>query len=464
MERPLPYKVLVPLVLGIALSVAVLVFSELGYRRLESANREMSASLATQRTLNEILALVVDAETAQRGFLLTERSEYLQPYRAAVPKVERRLQALATLVRGDTPEQRDRGARLGNLVGKKLAEVESTLKLFESGNREAALELFKSDLGRRTMDEIRAEINALSMGGGDRLSDGAWNWERDITQARAGMLLMGGSTIALLLVVWLLARREIVLRERTRAALEAEQCRLEQTVDERTAELSELSSHLQTVREEERSKLARDIHDELGSILVSAKMDVSRVQERLAGNDAEAAGKLQRALAMLDEGVQVKRRIVEELRPTLLDNLGLGPALQWLASETCARAGLECAVSVPEDENGLPAAVSIALFRVAQEALTNVVRHANAKRVSIELLHEGETVTLHIADDGVGIGDGAARNRLSHGIRGMRQRVRALGGEFALRGSSGLGTTLEIRVPLPQASAPAGEDEQSTAA
>ena len=101
---------------------------------------------------------------------------------------------------------------------------------------------------------------------------------------------------------------------------------------------------------------------------------------------------------------------------------------------------------------------------MAQEALTNVVRHANAKRVSIELLHEGDTVTLLVADDGVGIGDGAAQNRLSHGIRGMRQRVRALGGEFALRGRSGLGTTLEVRVPLPQAAAAVGGDDRAPAA
>src|SRR4029079_13277619 len=140
---------------------------------------------------------------------------------------------------------------------------------------------------------------------------------------RVGTLTMTAFTIALLFVVWALARREISSREAKRRMLIVEQRRLEHEVTTRTEELSELSTYLQTVREEEKSRLARDIHDELGGILLGAKMDVAWAAQRCKTALPEAAEKLDRALAVLDEGVEMKRRIIEELRPTLLDTLGI---------------------------------------------------------------------------------------------------------------------------------------------
>ena len=135
--------------------------------------------------------------------------------------------------------------------------------------------------------------------------------------------------VALLLLAYVQARREILQRDRQRRSLVEQRRLLEEQVQERTAQLSELSSNLQNVQEAEKAKLARDIHDELGSILVSARMDVSWVQRRVEPLDPTAAQKLARASSTLDEGVQIKRRIIEDLRPTLLDNLGLAAALSW---------------------------------------------------------------------------------------------------------------------------------------
>ena len=135
-----------------------------------------------------------------------------------------------------------------------------------------------------------------------------------------------------------------------------------------------MSTYLQTVREEEKSRLARDIHDELGGILVGAKMDVAWAAQRCKTVLPEAASKLDRALAVLDEGVEMKRRIIEELRPTLLDNLGISSALDWQVRQTCERAGLHCELNLADLE--LPSVVSIALYRIVQEALTNIVKYA----------------------------------------------------------------------------------------
>jgi len=256
--------------------------------------------------------------------------------------------------------------------------------------------------------------------------------------------------VALLLVVLLRARRDAQQREARQRSVVEDKERLETVVAERTAALTELSNHLQVVREEEKAKLARDIHDELGGLLVSAKMDVAWVEERVRNRDPESAPKLERALQALDDGVQIKRRIIEELRPTLLDNLGLSAALDWQVHEICDRAGLEFEIATPDDDSTIAPQLSIALYRIVQEALTNIVKYARAHRVSVALGFTADTVTLLIEDDGIGIPDDAQYNLLSHGIAGMRQRVRALRGEFSVARRAQGGTVIEVDIPLRQ--------------
>jgi signal transduction histidine kinase len=149
--------------------------------------------------------------------------------------------------------------------------------------------------------------------------------------------------------------------------------------------------------------------------------------------------------------VQIKRRIIEELRPTLLDNLGLSAALDWQVHEICDRAGLACNIATPGDDSNIAPQVSIALYRILQEALTNIVKYAKAKTVSVDLGLTEDTVTLLIEDDGIGIPQDAQSNLLSHGIAGMRQRVRALHGEFSIAQRPEGGTMIEVNIPTGKA-------------
>jgi hypothetical protein len=445
----IPPLVAVPLALGIVVSIAIAAYAELAYSRLERANREMLVALEMQATLHATLAQIVSAEGGQRGYLLTGRREYLEPYEAAVPAVGRSISRLRELlVKQGTVEQREIAGRFNNLVGKKLAEMEATLDLYDKQGAGAAQTLTETGIGQRAMTGIRDEVDQLSATHRRQFEEAASRWSNDVRFARLGMQGMTLVTVLLLLVVWALVRRDMRAREERSLTLEQEQQRLESLVDERTAALTELSSYLQTVREEERAKLARDIHDELGGILVSAKMDVSWAEERVRRADTAAAAKLERALKTLDEGVQIKRRIIEELRPTLLDNLGLSAALEWQLHEICDRAGLACEITTPEDDSAIPPTAAIALFRILQEALTNVLKYARARRVSVDLAIADGSVMLVIEDDGVGIPDNAHSNRLSHGISGMRQRVRALRGEFSIRRRREGGTLIEVHVPI----------------
>jgi CHASE3 domain sensor protein len=271
MKRLLPLRVLLPLALGVVVSLGVLGFAEIGYRRLEYANRAMSAALEMETSVNETLALIGEAESGQRGFLLTGDATYLKPYKSAIPKIDVASARLRDLVNSNGSElMMEHASQLNGLIAKKLNELESTLELNERSGREAAFQLIDTGLGQRLMEDIRSQAQSILDELRESSSRGGRRWAQDIEFGRVGMLTMTAFTIALLFVVLALARREISSREAKRRMLVEEQRRLEHEVATRTEELSELSTYLQTVREEEKSRLARDIHDELGGMLVGA--------------------------------------------------------------------------------------------------------------------------------------------------------------------------------------------------
>lgn len=440
--------VLLPLLLAAVVSLGVLVFSEFSHNRLYEAGAYARRSLDLQDLTREVQTLVVDAETSQRGYLLTGREEYLEPYKLALKKLDDRLQQLETLVPSSSIEQLQRVGRINELIGQRMNEIEMGLSLYREQGPDAAQLLMRTDIGRNTMDELRTEIQRFNAHEQAR-SGALWTlWEQDILYSRFGMAVSSAFNIFLLGAVYLLTMRDARVREQASRQLLEHRASLEQTVRERTAELSRAYRHLQSIQEAEKSRLARDIHDELGAILVSAKMDAAWVEQRIGGMDPAVAEKLQRLLLTLDDGVQIKRRLIEELRPTMLDNLGLGTAIEWLTTDVCARAGLKPHISVPEEEPAWPSEVAIALFRIVQEALTNVVRYAKASEVSVNLSLPSDGVRLQVRDNGVGLTSDAKSEPLSHGILGMRERVMGLGGVFRIESPAEGGTLVDVFVPV----------------
>ena len=215
----------------------------------------------------------------------------------------------------------------------------------------------------------------------------------------------------------------------------------------RTQELSSLSAFLQTHYEREKASLARELHDELGGILTPAKMDLAWLEARL-GNDVQYGARMQRLSALIDQGIDLKRRIIENLHPSLLDHLGLPTALQWYMDETCRANKLDCHVSVSPNLERLPSDVEIALYRVVQESVMNAVRHAKATRIELDMQREEGGLRLRIRDDGIGIRDLQDARRGTHGLTGMHQRMRAINGSFDIASSGGKGTRIEIFVPI----------------
>ena len=227
--------------------------------------------------------------------------------------------------------------------------------------------------------------------------------------------------------------------------------RLEREAEELNHELVELSTHLQNVSEREKAAVARELHDELGALLVGARMDISWAEQHIADDNSEMRQRLQRVQQSLSTGVDLKRRIIEELRPTLLDNVGLFAALRWQLKVTCGSAGIKCLESYPEQEPHLNSQAAIALFRIAQEAFTNILKHSGAKTVDIALSVDAAAIIMQISDDGKGIPPGRLTATGSHGLASMRHRVRALGGRLDVRGPASGGTILLVQIPAANA-------------
>jgi len=213
--------------------------------------------------------------------------------------------------------------------------------------------------------------------------------------------------------------------------------------------LRALSHHLQAVRDEEAGRIARELHDELGQILTGLKMEIARVRRVCVGKDCPA-GAEEALLGMSDQidwAIDAVRRIASELHPPVLDRLGLAAAVDWLARECETKSGLAVPVHIEGLQESLDASVSTAVFRIVQEALTNVIRYADATEVTIDLVETGTTLNLTIQDNGKGIDTDVAEGPTSVGIIGMRERVRLLGGTFAIDGKPGCGTRITVVIP-----------------
>ncbi len=215
------------------------------------------------------------------------------------------------------------------------------------------------------------------------------------------------------------------------------------------AQMRELAGRLQSAREEERTKLARELHDELGQTLTALKLEIGRAIAALSGArlTPNVVDRLQSLMGLSELGLATVKRIATDLRPPALDHLGLAEAIRWEALAFKARSGLRCHVRSNKASTALSAEQQTAIFRIFQEAITNVARHAHASAVTVTLI-ERETFELRIRDNGRGISDTQAADARAIGLIGMRERAALVGGVFQIEGRPGKGTTISVRIPL----------------
>ena len=436
-------KIAVSLPLAL-LAVGLLIgINETGYMRSHAAVAELARSHATRAALDRLLQNMLNAETGLRGYLLTGDERYLQPYEQAVATINTNLDELRLTYRS-APQDLDDFSQLSQQITRKLSELDLSLKLRRQDNDDAWKFVLSTDVGKENMDAIRALAARL-------VERTAQQTERSTQEIRHSLMLsrIGIAAVAVvgLLAFYMYLRQTNALQAanaREQEVLARERDRLEQLVRERTAALSELASHLQQVREEERAHLARELHDELGALLTAAKLDVARLKSRIDMHAPENAERVRHLTETLNTGIALKRRIIEDLRPSSLSNLGLTTSLEILTRDFAQRSNVQVDTSLEATQ--LSDAAQLTVYRLVQESLTNIGKYANARRVLVSVHNYPNHVSVQVRDDGDGF-DIARISPDAHGLFGMRHRVEAAGGKLTVTSTPGEGTLVSAVLP-----------------
>ncbi|MET0517911.1 MAG: CHASE3 domain-containing protein [Burkholderiaceae bacterium] len=428
------------------------------FARSTSLTYALQAKLLIRRTG----ALLVDLETGQRGFIITGQSAFLEPYERARQELDQAQTALREHLTEGGRGLPDALRRLEFLSAQRLAEIERNV-----GQRWAVGDAALKDVagyvaGKRLMDEIRGELEQLEDFQDQQIAraeQGMQSVRRRTTVLTAslpavGCLLIIGATLAL--------QHERRRRDGAERELLGAKATLEDMVAQRTEQLRGALSRIRgfaTAQDEsveaERRRLAREVHDQIGQIGTATKMLVLGLRKRLP---PEFEGNLNELLALADEGIHTARNISASLRPPLLDDFGLAAALDFYA-KALARQG-ELAVELDiEDDGGLSAAQANQLFRITQEAATNVLRHARAGRLLLRGRQQANCYLLEVIDDGQGPGSVRAD---AAGLRNMRERAALLGGSFEFGPGPAGGTRVAVRLPL--VADPANEEDADACA
>jgi signal transduction histidine kinase len=438
-----------PLLLGVVLIVATFLVAESGNFRMRNATSVVVESQLRQLSLSRYRRALVQAESSQRGFLLTEDVRYLRSFDPSVSRLGPLLDEItASFARSKLDGELDHLQELRSLTGVKVGEMRGSLRLYGERDRESALALIETDIGQKAMNDLNALVDVMQSAETVRRNEAIESWNDDLMISRVLLAITCLLSAGLIVAVGLLLAREIQRREDRSRALRAQNQELDRLVQQRTAMLFDLSSNLQRVTEREKAALARELHDELGSLLVATKIDVSWLRRTLDDGNEGSKLRWDRVLRCLDDGLSLKRRVIESLRPTLLDNVGLVAALRWLVEETLRRVGVACVEDYPDNLPEMSPDARIAVFRVVQESLVNVVKHANARTVHLTVHADERDFSVTIVDDGMGIDGDRIDVAQSHGLRGMRHRVEALGGVLRVRSlGAGVGTEIEFTLP-----------------
>ena len=376
--------------------------------------------------------------------MLTDEASYLQPYRSAAQRVHTALDWLDQHYDGE-PGKDEVIDRIREAADGKLSELSETIRLHDEGKHEAWRSVIRSNIGKEKMDTVRALGEKLFDDESNSVLTDRAALNRALQFNRIGVTVM---TLLGLASIWLYLRQTtalVRLRERQRQAMQEERDVFARELLQRTAQLTDLNRHLQTVREDERQHLARELHDELGALLTAAKLDVARLKSRLGVVGPEVIERLKHLSDGLNSGIALKRRIIEDLRPSSLSNLGLVAALEILVREWSQRADIK--VNAKFERVQLRASGQLTVYRLVQEALTNITKYAKASEVEIRMSPFGSGARITVRDNGVGF-DVEAPRTITHGLLGMRYRLETENGNLVMQSTPGRGTL--IRADLPE--------------
>lgn len=439
-ERAARTRWVMPLI--VALAVVVMAINESSYRHSSHSLRQGISLTDARMKAARTLQALTDAETAARAYIASGNPDDLANYRAAMKDMAvARPGAFEWLIALD-PQRKASIDKVRDRVVERNAMLALWVEMTEKGQPTQAQTLASGDHGRQLYNDLRAEFDAVLQRAGAIQA-----------QARTSLrdaLLINRVALHGLVLISLLALGLFMRQIRESDARKAEENeRLAQQVALRTTALRNLAGHHVNAREDERGRVARELHDELGGLLTAMKLELARLR-RVPGLPEPAKERLSGLDQHVNEGIAVKRRIVEHLRPSSLDQLGLIPALEMLCQEAASRLGIP--VHTQLSPVALCKDTELTVYRLVQESLTNVQKYAHAQQVWVVLEQQGPTVRVEVRDDGRGF-DVESVPAGHHGLLGMRVRVESHTGQLGITSAPGQGTRVEARLPAQTATA-----------
>ncbi len=412
--------------------------------------------LAKHETISQIETLrtvLARAEAAQSTYLLTHNADYINSYKSHATHVRNTIATLndaykKEAVHDASDEQVDElWLQIQQNAEGKLTVMQYAMSMSASGRGDKAIDIINAGDGNKKMEDFYLQSQQLLSIEHNKLQN---------LRSRNGFFLMLGrislsvSFVLVLLVLVLVLKKfivEMVSSRRSKEQLQKEVMSFEQQLAERTKMLETLARDYQFDVERERHKLSRELHDELGSILTATKMDISWAIRRIRDYAPDAAEKLAKTMRYLDQGIEFKRRVVNDLHPSLLTTFGLLPALQELVNSYAERNGWEMSLTLPDADLAITEVLGLIAYRIVQETLSNAAKYARATQVSVSFVANAGYLQLDISDNGMGM-DTAQRGLVTHGLDGMRHRVIAIGGSFKIESQPGKGMLTQALIPL----------------
>lgn len=429
-------------------AAAVLIsINEASYYESSRAAAKIKEAEQTRHSVSRLLQVMLDSETGQRGYLLTGNTRYLEPYQLATVQLDEALRDLKAML-ANSPSELAQFDEMVRHIHRKQAEAALSVEMRKQGNNDAWMFMVTTDVGKDQMEAIRQAADRLAASSLLKMQAAHDKVAHSLLLSRIGIAAMGLGALLAFYMYLLQTQNVLAAGKREQSMLEKERYRLELQVRERTASLAELATHLQDVREDERGHLARELHDELGALLTAAKLDVARIRSRLGNQLPEASERLEHLTSTLNSGIALKRRIVEDLRPSSLTHLGLVASLEILSREFADRSGMD--ISAQLDTVQLSDSMQLTVYRLVQESLTNIGKYAQASRAEIRVIDEPDQVVIEVEDNGIGF-DAVKIGAGSHGLAGMRHRVETAGGALDIQ--TGLNKGTRIRASLPKSTA-----------
>lgn len=445
-------RVIVTLSAAMVLALLAVMFTDAWIVSIGEQDNKINQIRHNVIMLNQLRTNLVRAESAERGYLLTQRDDYVEPFNDAVKQARENIRGIEGLVNSETTTMQQQTQRewllaVAARLEAKANEMQTTLHLIKIGKFREAIQVLQLDQGLVEMKQFLEYTQTLLDKQDEALDTLIAKRKSTVGFTRASLI---ASVVVLLLLVMMVVKQllqEMAVRDRLRQQLSDELQNYESQLESSTDLLRTLALDYQSDVERERQLLARELHDELGSILTATKMDVSWVIRKCKESAPEITEKLKKTMRYLDQGIQFKRQVVQDLHPSMIGTFGFWPAMRMLIEEMAERNQWEVDIMLPDENTKLSDTIGLIAYRVVQESLNNASKYAKASKVTVHLMVELNFLKLEIEDNGIGM-DLTAMNGTTHGFSGMRHRVMAIGGKLEIISALGEGVITQAMIPL----------------